>query len=135
MAAYATASSPGPSSASASAIAGHVDISGEGANLYYPALLSNAIAFFGAGLCWRLDKASAALDLSAAGVDLVERGLEEDVAGSTSGKGLSISEKYIFAVPDPVMLLMAHVLEIDKIEVEAVLIHQVGAHESGVVER
>ncbi|CAM9143971.1 unnamed protein product [Scytosiphon promiscuus] len=126
MAPHSTAPRPGPSGASTSAAASDIKISGEGAHLYYPALLSNALAFFGAGLCWRLDKASAALNLSAAEADLEERGFEGNVAESTSGKQSSISEK-IVGTPVPVMLFMAHVLQINEVEAGAILVHQLSS--------
>eukprot|EP00752_Nemacystus_decipiens_P002252 g2133.t1 len=103
----------------------------EGASLYYPALLSDALEFLGAGLCWRLDKASTALCLvprecriGEAGGGVTgrgatgeradrERGAAPVVAGAAAGvwplQGLS----------DPAELLVAHVLRIDAGTMEA----------------
>lgn len=106
-------------------------------NIYYPALLSDALEFLGAGLCWRLDKASSALRLlgrecgigevegavdggPAAGGRAGERGAAAVVAGVAGGvwplQGLS----------HPADLLVAHVLRIDAGTMEAVSAGQVG---------
>lgn len=107
------------------------DVTCEGTNLYYPALLSDALEFLGAGLCWRLDKASSALHLGgeadgsvaggpAAGERAGERGAAPVAAGVAGGvwplQGPS----------DPAGLLVAHVLRIDAGTMEAVSAGQVG---------
>lgn len=133
MASYSAATSCGSQGVFMSAAKRAVDISGEGASLYYPALLSNALAFFGAGLCWRLKKASAALNLSTAGVGLGGRESEDDGPGSANGKRSGISDKIIEGAPDPVKLLMSHVLQMNEGEAEARVVRQVGAYGSGPV--
>lgn len=105
----------------------------DGASLYYPALLSDALGFFGAGLCWRLDKTYIALHVSThddrGGV---VRGFEGDASHPISRESAGNGEVPVIGVlplqggSDPSILLMAHVLQIDTWKMEAVSAGQVG---------
>lgn len=117
----------------------------QGTNLYYPALLSDALEFLGAGLCWRLGKASSALRLvprecgvgeeaegsvtggSANGERVGgERGAAPVVAGGTAGGVWPLQ-----GPSDPAELLVAHVLRIDVGTMGALSARQVGRREGG----
>lgn len=132
MASGTTVPSPGRPSTAAFA-AGTTDSTCDGPNLYYPALLSDALEFFGAGLCWRLDKASVALHLPANedGGGAVW-GFEGDVSDPTAGERAGIGGTPVIGVlplqgeSDPSILMMAHVLQIDAWKMEAISAGQVG---------
>lgn len=131
-------SSPGAPAAAAAAAAADPAAS-EGANLFYPALLSDALEFLGAGLLWRLDKASSALRLvpnargageaegggvgggAAAGEPAGGRGAAPVVAAGVAGGVWPLQ-----GPSDPADLLVAHVLQIDAGAMEAVYGGQVG---------
>lgn len=124
--------SPGRPNTAAFA-AGAADSVYDGASLYYPSLLSDALGFFGAGLCWRLNKTCIALHLSThddrGGVVW---GFEGDVSHPIAGEPAGDGEASVIGVSplqgrsDPSILLMAHVLQIDTWKMEAVSARQVG---------
>lgn len=104
----------------------------DGASLYYPALLSDALEFFGAGLCWRLDKASIALHLPAHDDrGAAVWGSEEDVSQPTAGEVAGNEGVLVIRAPplhgasDPTILLMAHVLQTDAWKMEEISAVQV----------
>lgn len=112
----------------------------EGTTLYYPSLLSDALEFLGAGLCWRLDKAFSALHLAPR-----ERGIEQAdgdvVGGPAAGDGGRAGGEWgatptvagaaggvrpLQGPSNPADLLVAHVLRIDAGTMEAASAGQVG---------
>lgn len=103
-----------------------------GTNLYFPEILSDALEFLGAGLCWRLDKASAALHLSSRG------GVERGVVSGLTGEGPADkpgAPRVVEGLPlqgpsDPAILLIKHLLRIDTGTMEAASASQVGCRQN-----
>lgn len=105
-------------------------------NPYYPSLLCDTLAFFGVGLCWGLEKASAAANLLGPGVGIdaglnAEGGLVSESTGRARGRNWRTSAGKtppLQGAPEPALLVMKHVLGIDSVE-------KVYADEVGVLRR
>lgn len=87
-----------------------------GTNPYFPALLSDILVFLGAGLCWGLSKASAAVNPTSlyAGA-AAELECEEGIVPKANAGRRSNYEAHfpLQAPPDRALLIMKHVLNID----------------------
>lgn len=92
-----------------------------GINPYFPTLLSDIVVFFGAGLCWGLEKTNSAANLPMVAGD-VPRGVRAALGRgrfeSTSGRGangaaMGTDVQTLHGSPRPALFLVEHVLEID----------------------
>lgn len=92
-----------------------------GINPHFPTLLSDIVLFFGAGLCWGLEKTHSAANLPMVEGD-VTRGARGALGrgrfGSTPGRGangaaMGTDVHALHGSPRPALLLVEHVLEID----------------------
>lgn len=103
-----------------------------GTNLYFPELLSDALEFLGAGLCWRLDKASASLNVLSPRDGGVEEGrsgvfdVAAEVPADIRRAPQVVGGSLLQGPSDPAALLITHVLRIDTGAMEAASASQVG---------